>query len=140
EELHAAVLGALVDPALETPSRIRAVVLPARGDLANLLGSNVGGVYFRAKYDHQPTILFSADSVNRLPQVLAHELAAHVVVLPLSTPEALVCGRACSICRRRCRGRLARTAMGGRSAHQWVGRGLSSVAEHRLPVHGQAVA
>ena len=75
EELHAAVLSALVDPALETPSRIRAVVLPARGDLANLLGPNVGGIYFRAKYDHQPTILFSADSVNRLPQVLAHELA-----------------------------------------------------------------
>jgi len=75
EELHAAVLGALVDPPIETPSRVRAVVLPAHSDLAKLLGPNVEGIYFRPNTDHQPTILFSADSVDRLPQVLAHELA-----------------------------------------------------------------
>jgi len=135
EELHAAVLSALVDPALETPSRIpssRRFGEPARPECRRHLLSG----QIRPSTDHSllcrigESVAASAGPRARSP----------VVVLLLSTPDALVCGRARSICRKRCRSRLARTAMGGRSAHERVGRALRSVAGNAPTVHRQAVA
>jgi tetratricopeptide (TPR) repeat protein len=78
EDLHAAVLATLVSEPVDIPARVRVVVLPHQRDLADYSGSrNVAGIFWVSPLA-EPTILISGDSVETVPQIIAHELT-HLV-------------------------------------------------------------
>ncbi len=78
EELHAAVLASLIAEPAEIPGRVRVILLPRRSDLADYAGARgVLGLFWATPLG-EPVILTSADQVDDLPQVVAHELAHHV--------------------------------------------------------------
>jgi tetratricopeptide (TPR) repeat protein len=78
EDLHAAVLATLVSEPVDIPARVRVVVLPHQRDLADYSGStSVAGIFWVSPLA-EPTILISADSVETVPQIVAHELT-HLV-------------------------------------------------------------
>jgi len=82
EELRAAVVRALLTAPIEVPTRVRVVALPTREDVRRVLGTR--GVFMMTNLDREPTIVISAEDVNSVPQIVAHELA-HMVsyhVLP----------------------------------------------------------
>jgi hypothetical protein len=76
EELHAAVVGALVAEPIEIPGQVRVIVLPS-GDLEELIGQRYRAVYWVSRLG-EPTILVALEDVNSLPQVVSHELAHRV--------------------------------------------------------------
>jgi len=78
EELHAAVLAAMVADPVEVPGRLRVVLLPRQSDLFDYTGSRAVQGLFWVSPLGEPTVLISIDQVDDLPQVLAHELAHHV--------------------------------------------------------------
>lgn len=78
EDLHAAVLAALVKEPVDIPGRVRVLVLPHQRDLTDYSGSRyVAGLFWVTPLG-EPTILISADSVESVPQIIAHELT-HLV-------------------------------------------------------------
>jgi hypothetical protein len=78
EELYAAVLAALVAQPVEIPAQLRVIVLPRERDLTDYTGSrDIIGLFWVSPLG-QPTILISADHVENLPQVVAHELTHYV--------------------------------------------------------------
>src|SRR4051812_40175122 len=78
EELHAAVLAALVSEPVEIPGRVHVVVLPARGDLVDTMGNpDIAGVFWVSQLG-EPTILIDADEIGDMPQIVAHELAHYL--------------------------------------------------------------
>lgn len=78
EELHAVVLAAMVNVAVEIPGRVRVVLLPRHRDLHDYAGSTAVQGLFWVSPLGEPTILISSDQVDDLPQVVAHELAHHI--------------------------------------------------------------
>jgi hypothetical protein len=78
EELHAAVLASLIAEPVEIPGRVRVVVLPGENDLYDYTGSTAIGGVFWVSQRGEPTILLSADNVEHVPQIIAHELTHHV--------------------------------------------------------------
>ena len=78
EELHAAVLAALVSEPVEIPGRVHVVVLPREGDLFDYTGDrSVMGAFWISRFG-EPTILVSAEKIRDVPYVVAHELAHHI--------------------------------------------------------------
>ncbi|MFL5313415.1 MAG: tetratricopeptide repeat protein [Myxococcales bacterium] len=78
EDLHAAVLATLVSEPVDIPGRVRVVVLPHQRDLVDYSGSrSVAGIFWVSPLA-EPTILISGDSVETVPQIVAHELT-HLV-------------------------------------------------------------
>jgi hypothetical protein len=78
EELYAAVLAALIAEPVEIPARVRVVVLPRERDLVDYTGSrDVLGLFWVSPLG-EPTILISADQVQHVPQIVAHELTHYV--------------------------------------------------------------
>jgi tetratricopeptide (TPR) repeat protein len=77
EELRAAVIAALVLEPVEIPGRVRVIVLPARRDVGELGGARVAALFWVSQLG-EPTILISAEDVDDVPQVVAHELTHHV--------------------------------------------------------------
>jgi hypothetical protein len=78
EDLHAAVLAALVAEPVEIPSKLHAVVLPRERDLIDYTGSNDISGLFWASARGEPLILMSADQLESFPQVIAHELTHYI--------------------------------------------------------------
>ena len=78
EDLHAAVLAALVAEPVDVPGHVRVVVLSSDSALAAALGSQtILGVFSISRLG-EPTIVVSRRAVDDVPQVVAHELAHHV--------------------------------------------------------------
>jgi tetratricopeptide (TPR) repeat protein len=78
EQLHAAVLAALIAEPVEIPGRVRVFVLPRKLDLVDFTGSlAVVGLFWVSPLG-EPTILLSGDQIDEFPQVVAHELTHHV--------------------------------------------------------------
>ena len=74
EQLHAAVVAALIAEPVEIPARVRVIVLPDRLDVEDLVGPDQLAVFWVSRLG-EPTILMSAEDVDALPQLVAHELA-----------------------------------------------------------------
>ncbi|MFL5303519.1 MAG: hypothetical protein ACJ79R_24630 [Anaeromyxobacteraceae bacterium] len=77
EELHAAVVGALVGEPVEIPGRVRVIVLPRERDVGDLLRADFSG-FFTISRLGEPVVVVSADALEGAPYVIAHELAHHV--------------------------------------------------------------
>jgi hypothetical protein len=78
EELHAAVVAALIAEPVEIPGHLRVIVLPSQRDLDALTGSRSIAGLFHVSAIGEPMVLIVAGDVDDLPQVVAHELAHHV--------------------------------------------------------------
>ncbi|HYV65646.1 MAG TPA: hypothetical protein VE964_05345 [Myxococcales bacterium] len=78
EELYAAVLASLIAEPVDIPGRVRVVVLPGENDLFDYTGSSDIAALFWVSPRGEPVILLSADNVESVPQVVAHELTHHV--------------------------------------------------------------
>jgi tetratricopeptide (TPR) repeat protein len=78
EELHAAVLAALVGEPVQVPGRVRVIALPSHGDLTEITRSReIEGLFWVSALE-EPTILVTVGTLDALPDVVAHELAHHV--------------------------------------------------------------
>ncbi len=78
EELHGAVLAALVAEPVEIPGRIRVVVLSSRRNVMDIIGQRNMAALFRVDRLGEPTILLAAEDVDDLPQIVAHELTHYL--------------------------------------------------------------
>lgn len=78
EELHAAVLAALVSEPVEIPGRVRVVVLASRGDLREMTGNDaIAGLFWVSRLG-EPTILLASEDIGDIPQIIAHELTHYL--------------------------------------------------------------
>lgn len=78
EEIHAAVLAALIAEPVEIPGKVHVILLPRQEDLVEYTGSrDVLGLWWVTPLG-QPVIVTAADQVEDMPQVVAHELTHHV--------------------------------------------------------------
>jgi tetratricopeptide (TPR) repeat protein len=78
EDLHAAVLAALIAEPVEIPAKVRVLVFPRQRDLYDYTGSrDILGLFWVSALG-EPSILMSADQVDEVPQVVAHELVHYI--------------------------------------------------------------
>jgi len=78
EELHAAVLAALVSEPVEISGRVRVVVLSSRRELRQFTGADdVVGLFWVSRLG-EPTILLAAEDLDDIPQIIAHELTHYL--------------------------------------------------------------
>lgn len=79
EELHAAILAALISEPVEIPGRVRVVIVPTRRELVDVTNARrVIGRFWISPRTGEPTVLLSAEDTREVPETVAHELVHHV--------------------------------------------------------------